>query len=184
MKSLSLKTVALRWLSVLAILLLASCGGDSDDQNLPLAFTAKLTGAQETPPNTSAAKGTAVAVVNRQTKTMAASVGTTGMTGNAAHIHAGVTGVSGPIVFPLTETSPGSGIWSTKVVLSDDQLAALKAGSLYVNVHSEAFPDGEIRGQLMERQLTEEQSEQLRRLKDQEQQIKLLQELIRLTDGG
>lgn len=32
--------------------------------------------------------------------------------------------------------------------LSDDQMSNLKAGNVYINVHSEAFPPGEIRGQL------------------------------------
>jgi len=88
-------------------------------------------------------------VADSATKTMVASVATSGITGTAAHIHEGAVGVAGPVIFPLTETTPGSGKWGTSVVLTDAQLATLKAGGYYFNVHSAAFPDGEIRGQIL-----------------------------------
>jgi hypothetical protein len=63
----------------------------------------------------------------------------------AAHIHNAPAGVNGSIVFPFaTAASPFSGVWA----LSPADVAELEAGNLYVNVHSNTFPGGEIRGQI------------------------------------
>ncbi|HYD82373.1 MAG TPA: CHRD domain-containing protein [Paucimonas sp.] len=150
-----------RWPAALLLALLASCGG-GDGGGMPSSggngevtpssaittLNATLSGAQETPPNTSAATGNASLNVDTAAKTFSVSVATTGVAATMAHIHDGAPGVAGPIVFPLTENPPGSGNWSASAALSDAQLNALLAGNYYVNVHSAAFPNGEIRGQL------------------------------------
>jgi hypothetical protein len=65
---------------------------------------------------------------------------------NAAHIHKGGSDVSGPVVVPL-----GGAFTRTGCITAS---AAAVAGILadpagyYVNVHSEAYPDGVVRGQL------------------------------------
>lgn len=79
---------------------------------------------------------------------MTAAVTTSGIVGTMAHIHEGAVGVSGPIIFPMTESYAGSGAWSTAATLSEAQLATLRAGNYYFNVHSTAYPGGEIRGQI------------------------------------
>ncbi|UCD17136.1 MAG: CHRD domain-containing protein [Candidatus Zixiibacteriota bacterium] len=62
-----------------------------------------------------------------------------------AHIHLGAACVSGPIQFPFASAaSPIVETWS----LSPSDVANLFAGELYINIHSNAFPGGEIRGQL------------------------------------
>ena len=108
-----------------------------------------LTGSEEVPANPSGAAGRGFVAVDPTTKTLTASVTTTGIAGTVAHIHEGAAGVSGPIVFHLAETATGSGVWRTTVTLSDAQYATLKAGNYYFNVHSAALPAGEIRGQLV-----------------------------------
>jgi hypothetical protein len=63
----------------------------------------------------------------------------------AAHIHRAAAGVDGPIIHPFESAeSPFSGVFE----LSAEDLADLHAGILYVNVHSTAFPGGEVRGQI------------------------------------
>ena len=107
----------------------------------------KLTGAEEVPPVSTAATGAGTIKVNDD-MTVSGSVTTKGIEGVAAHIHSGAVGKNGPPVIPLEQTSPG--VWSVPAgsKLTADQYRTFKAGELYVNVHSAAHKDGEIRGQL------------------------------------
>jgi hypothetical protein len=107
----------------------------------------KLTGQAEVPAVSTAATGTGTIKVNDD-MTVSGSVTTTGIEGMAAHIHSGAAGKNGPPVITLKQTSPG--VWSvpTGSKLTADQYKTFKAGDLYVNVHSAAHKDGEIRGQL------------------------------------
>ena len=66
----------------------------------------------------------------------------------AAHVHEGAPGVAGPIVFPLLKSGDTTFTVPPNVQLSEAQFAAFQAGKLYVNVHTEAHPGGEVRGQL------------------------------------
>lgn len=69
-----------------------------------------------------------------------------------SHIHLGAAGENGPVLVDLASihipVGPRSGIYSGNVTLSDAAESALFAGNLYMNIHSTAFPGGEIRGQL------------------------------------
>ena len=107
----------------------------------------KLTGAEEVPPVSTAATGAGTIKVNDD-MTVSGSVTTKGIEVVAAHIHSGAIGKNGPPVIPLEPTSPG--VWSVPAgsKLTADQYKTFKAGELYVNVHSAAHKDGEIRGQL------------------------------------
>ena len=73
---------------------------------------------------------------------------TEGIKAIAAHIHDGAPGQNGGVVVPLTAT--GANEWSAPkdAKLTKAQMDKLTAGDLYVNVHSDAHKDGEIRGQL------------------------------------
>lgn len=113
------------------------------------AFVTALRGSQEVPPVTSSALGAGSLLTTISTREVIASVVTSGIAGTAAHIHEGALGVNGPIIVPLVETSAGSGIWNGRSTLSDAQYNALQAGNLYFNVHSAAYPNGEIRGQIV-----------------------------------
>ncbi len=106
-----------------------------------------LTGDEEVPASTSKAIGYATIVLDPATKTIKGAVVTSGIVGTAAHIHLGLPGVAGPVVFPLTG---GPTVWTVPdgTVLSDAQITNLTTGAYYVNVHSTANPGGEIRGQL------------------------------------
>lgn len=62
------------------------------------------------------------------------------------HVHYGVAGVEGPIAFPFSSsTSPIIETWN----LDPDDVDSLLNNGLYVNIHTAAFPTGEIRGQIV-----------------------------------
>jgi hypothetical protein len=109
--------------------------------------TLKLSGDQEVPPVTTRASGTGTIVIDAD-KSVSGGVTTTDIQGTAAHIHVGKPGTNGPVAVPLTKK--GDTGWSVApgAKLTDAQYQSYKAGDLYVNVHSAAHPDGEIRGQL------------------------------------
>ena len=112
-------------------------------ENYYVAFKATLSGTNETPPNSSAATGTVLASYNKNTRGLALNVTWTGITATAAHIYSGATNTP---VF----TFPNLAIpINTSVTLSALQEAELLANLYYVNVHSAAYPNGEIRGQLV-----------------------------------
>jgi hypothetical protein len=108
-----------------------------------LVFQAELNGANEAPvSNTTTATGFASAVLDTSNNSLTYRFVTQGMTPTMAHIHTGTIGVAGGIAFPLDLA--GSGV----VTLTQAQAFTLAANGYYVNVHSAAFPGGEIRGQL------------------------------------
>ncbi|HWS86099.1 MAG TPA: CHRD domain-containing protein [Pyrinomonadaceae bacterium] len=112
----------------------------------PSLFVAGPVGAQETPPNDSQAFGTATILLDADGQTAHVSLRFSGLTTpqTAAHLHAPAQGgQSAPPVFDL----PAGNFTDFKVTLTPQQVRDLRAGLFYVNVHSEAFPAGEIRGQ-------------------------------------
>ena len=62
-----------------------------------------------------------------------------------------VRGVRGPELFDLTITAAPSGTISGTLNLNPQQIADLQAGRLYVQVHSEKAPDGNLWGWLMDK---------------------------------
>jgi len=76
------------------------------------------------------------------------SVTTTGVPGLAAHIHMGAAGKNGPVIVPLSKGGEGTWMVPAGARLNDAQMAAYKAGGLYVNVHTAAHKGGEVRGQI------------------------------------
>ena len=126
----------------------SSCKKDSTNTTTTITFLATLNGASETPVNSSMATGTATLTYNTITKIFYIEVNFSGITATAAHIHKGAVGVAGGVefAFPSPVTSP---IYYTSVALTTAQEADLMANLYYVNIHSAAFPGGEIRGQLI-----------------------------------
>jgi hypothetical protein len=111
----------------------------------------RMSPAQEVPPPpVSTASGIGRLILDPATRKFTASVTVSGMVATAAHIHSAAAGTNGPIIFPLTETAAGSGVWvsAPDATLSEAQLTLLREGGLYFNAHSAAFPNGEIRGQI------------------------------------
>lgn len=107
----------------------------------------KLTGAQEVPPVTTAATGSANIQVAAD-GAVSGSVTTSGVVSTMAHIHIGPAGQNGPVIVPLTKTGDNTYVVPAGAKLTPAQLAAYNMGSLYVNVHSNTHKGGEIRAQL------------------------------------
>ena len=128
----------------------ASPGGEIRGQIGREVYAAQMSAAQEVPANASTATGNGLLSFDPTTNKFTARVTLTGIAATAAHIHTGTPGINGAILFGLTQTAPASGVWvsAVDVVLTDAQLATLKAGGLYFNAHSAALPGGEIRGQI------------------------------------
>lgn len=63
---------------------------------------------------------------------------------NNAHIHKAARGISGGVVFPLMLGTPGT----FQTTLTNPQEADLFAQLYYINIHSNTFGAGEIRGQM------------------------------------
>jgi hypothetical protein len=106
-----------------------------------------LTGTQEVPANTSTASGTNNIVIGAD-KSVTGSVQVTGMTPTMAHIHEAAKGANGPVIVPFTKTGDMTFAPAPGARLTDAQYASYKAGNLYINVHSAAYPGGEVRLQL------------------------------------
>ena len=122
-------------------------------------FSASLSGSQEVPPNTSTAKGWAW--LKPMGDTVWYKVNATGIDKvTMAHIHNAKTGENGdPIAMLQIAKSSGPTLAQGNITGSDlmgslagksiaDLVAKMQSGETYVNVHTDANPDGEIRGQI------------------------------------
>lgn len=130
--------------TILATLLLAALTSPLAAQNL---FRSSLNSAQETPPNASTAVGWGTVVLNTS-GTVTYHVEVVGLVATAAHIHVGAPGVPGGIIVTL---AGGPTVWdgTSASPLGAADVAALRAGGTYFNVHTAAFGGGEIRGQIL-----------------------------------
>jgi hypothetical protein len=110
------------------------------------AMKVSLSGANEVPPASTSATGSGSFRV-AEDGTISGSVTTEGMQGTMAHIHQAASGQNGPVIVPLTKNGDTYSVPEGKK-LTSAQMEALKAGNLYVNVHSDKYKGGEIRAQL------------------------------------
>jgi hypothetical protein len=126
-------------------------------------LTAMPDGDQEVPPVVTEASGEMALVLNEERTELAFELNVMNLDPveiAAAHLHLGAAGVNGPVIFVLSDVSfesPLSGVLtevdlaaqpSLGVETFDDAVEMMLQGMVYVNVHSTAFPDGEIRGQV------------------------------------
>ena len=137
--------------------------------------TATLTGDGESP---STGTGTGKVMFNSATDTLTVALAFTGLTSptaipsgvpGAAHIHFGLPGVGGPILFPFVEPyantfparrhfryvcyDPDAGQPLARhggrhQSRSPQAVNEIEEGETYFNIHTVAFPGGEIRGQI------------------------------------
>jgi mono/diheme cytochrome c family protein len=106
---------------------------------------------QETYPlPNSTASGTGQLTFNLITGAVSGGVTVSGITATVAHIHRQYAGANGPVIVDFQRSAADPNRWEPVAndVLTADEINHLLAGRLYVNVHSSAYPGGEIRGQV------------------------------------
>jgi len=131
----------------------ANPGGEIRGQVIPddIDFAyGQLDGGQRVPAVVTVAGGTYAVTANSAAGTVVAHVNTSGVDdATAAHIHDGFAGTNGGVAIGLAQDPMDVTVWSAvDAPIDADQLAALRAGRYYVNVHTPANPGGEIRGQV------------------------------------
>ena len=127
-------------------------GGEIRGQVVPddIVFASgRLEGRQEVPAIDSSASGSFAVTADPETMLVTAHATTIGLDdATAAHLHDAYAGVSGGVAIGLAQDAGDPAHWSvTDAAATAAQLDALRAGRLYVNVHTPANPGGEIRGQ-------------------------------------
>jgi len=117
------------------------------------SFSGKLSGAQAVPPNASKAVGVGTLVLNYAETRIAISLDFSGLGSNqtAAHIHGPAgPGSEAPVLFNLGSQGATSGTFiNLSAAVSRAQVAQLRAGKWYFDVHSTKLLHGEIRGQIL-----------------------------------
>ena len=114
-----------------------------------VTFSAELSGANEVPPNDSAASGLATVTFDTDTRMLSWSITYEEMSGPVigSHIHGPAgEGVNAGILVGLEpDLSPMEG----SVEINDEQAGHILNGETYINLHTEKYPSGELRGQLL-----------------------------------
>jgi len=105
-----------------------------------------LSGDQEVPPVKTQASAEAILTV-ADDGSVSGKITTKGIAGTMAHIHMAAAGANGPVIVKLSKDGDTYSV-PAGTKLDADQLKALRAGGLYVNVHSAENKGGELRAQL------------------------------------
>ena len=70
----------------------------------------------------------------------------------AAHVHRAPRARRGPVAFAVDVPPAAAGRIETTVALTDEQVATLRRGHYYLQIHTEGNAGGELRGWLLPRQ--------------------------------
>ena len=112
-----------------------------------ILFFSRLSEAQEPSPTGSTATGKGSVIFDPATLGITYQLVHTVVGATAGHIHQAPVGVNGAVIVPFTLVGQGA---SGSATLTAPQAAALQSLGCYMNVHSAAFPGGEIRGVLFQ----------------------------------
>jgi len=137
--------------------------GELRGQLLPRAYKyylVNLSGANEVPPVETDASGTLVVELHKRNLTLSGSFNNLSspiaieLLGGA-HIHQAPKGLNGPVVFTLgldPDNNNLSAVLKAErnvYALTCKQEKVLRKKNFYVNIHSENYPSGELRGQIL-----------------------------------
>jgi hypothetical protein len=161
--------------SILVIIILAALGLVNRSAEAQVdqytQFACKLSGTHEVPPiSTPGAEGICAAIVGADNSSITVIALFSGLKGTAvaSHLHYGQENVAGGIVVHLCGTGgkppcPAAGTLTVTVGAGDvvdlpaqgidagelgEVIRALRMGLIYLNIHTDVFPSGEVRGQL------------------------------------
>ena len=122
----------------------------------PITYAAELRGQNEVPPANTNAFGSAFVTLDPINNNITWEVNTNGIANpSLSHIHRAAAGANGPVIIDFATSAAQiaggrtSGTRSIATLSESDRTNLVNAPSgFYVNVHSTAFPGGEVRGQL------------------------------------
>jgi hypothetical protein len=116
------------------------------------SFKVPLSGAESVPPVQTSGKGEADLTYDPATRVVTWTITYSGMSGpvTMAHFHGPAEkGKNAPVLIWLTKQgSPASSPITGQATLTPEQAQQFVAGEWYINVHTQANPGGEIRGQV------------------------------------
>ena len=153
------------WMIAVGVLLTAvvACSDDNGGTGTDTDFEALMSGADEVPPVSTIATGSATLTIEGQQIVYQVDVQNIEDV-LFSHIHIAPEGENGPVRLNLcgTDDTPGCSTIDTGTLVSDSNavttgtpaitfdslVSAIRAGNAYVNVHTTANPGGEIRGQI------------------------------------
>ncbi len=134
-------------LALTLALALAACQAPVEEEPTPIVVNLSLSGDQEVPPTETAAAGEATVTVTGSQMVVDGSW--EGFAATLAHVHGpAAAGANAGVVFTLTFDNP-AGTFGGTFEMNATQLSDFEHGLLYINVHSAAYPAGEIRGQIV-----------------------------------
>ena len=111
-------------------------------------FRARLSPMPTTPQTvtTITGEGEVILTLNGNTLTVTGDFAGMNSAATMAHVHNGPPAQPGPVVHQLEVTKMTGGEISAVLELTDEQVMALHNNELYIQVHSETNPPGELRG--------------------------------------
>lgn len=134
------------------------CDDNNSTDNADSFAATPLTGSNAVPPTGSQATGSATFDISGDSVQFTIQVnGITGVT--LAHLHAGAPAGSGPVavqLFTNSGTGPIDGTLTSdsfaqgdiRGMSFDELVDQMRAGHVYLDIHTLTFPDGEVRGQV------------------------------------
>lgn len=139
---------------------LAGCSDDNDDVpevtpeppvfTATQTFTVTISGDQQVPRTESDQTATGQVELDEDLMQIRATVDLSGVENvDAAHIHDGDLGLNGPVAFSFSDDDSDGTYEIAETDITAALIADLQDGDWYINVHTTEFPDGEIRGQIV-----------------------------------
>lgn len=127
---------------------IVSCTPDAEEvleaNNLPMKDT------QVVPSNESNGAGTITGKYSKSTKVFTYTVTWTGLSSplNGMRFYKGARGVNGPAVKNIQSSGSAAGSITESWTVPDSLRTTLEQGGLYINIQTDNYPNGEIRGQV------------------------------------